>query len=216
GYIAVMEYTVNDIWKMAEIVSRSRMYDATPEQMFTLMMLAQASGRHPFKGLERYHIIHGRPAKKTNAMLSDFLAFGGSLKWIKYEDDICAAEFAYKDNKIVVEWTIERAKKAGLLGRKASLWSIYPRQMLKARVISEGITATFPEVMEGLYTPEEAQDIRVMTQKDARKDARQEDSYSERALAKLSNSVENCKTSEELKEIEKNLVSIKNKLKEED
>jgi hypothetical protein len=46
-----------------------------------------------------------------------------------------------------------RAKAAGL-GSKDN-WKSYPRQMLRARVISEGVRATFPAVLNGMYTPEE-------------------------------------------------------------
>ena len=39
------------------------------------------------------------------------------------------------------------------------MWTKYPRQMLRARVISEGIRATNPAVATGMYTPEEVQDM---------------------------------------------------------
>ena len=54
---------------------------------------------------------------------------------------------------VLVDWTMERAKTARLTGKDN--WSKYPRQMLKARVISEGVRMTFPGVTVGLYTPEE-------------------------------------------------------------
>jgi hypothetical protein len=50
-----------------------------------------------------------------------------------------------------------RAKAAGL-GSKDN-WKSYPRQMLRARVISEGVRATFPAVLNGMYTPEEVQEF---------------------------------------------------------
>ena len=33
----------------------------------------------------------------------------------------------------------------------------FPRQMLRARVISEGVRAVYPGVLQGMYTPEEVQ-----------------------------------------------------------
>ena len=38
-------------------------------------------------------------------------------------------------------------------------WKNYPRAMLRARVVSEGIRTVFPGVVLGVYTPEEVQDI---------------------------------------------------------
>tara|TARA_R100000995_G_scaffold83974_1_gene61313 strand:+ start:59 stop:712 length:654 start_codon:yes stop_codon:yes gene_type:complete len=38
-------------------------------------------------------------------------------------------------------------------------WRNYPRQMLTARVISEGVRTVFPGVIAGMYAPEEVQDF---------------------------------------------------------
>jgi hypothetical protein len=51
------------------------------------------------------------------------------------------------------------AERAGLT--KNPTWKQYPRQMLRARVISEGVRAVFPGVAVGLYTSEEVQDMTV-------------------------------------------------------
>src|SRR5207253_3013162 len=45
----------------------------------------------------------------------------------------------------------------GLAGKDN--WKNYPRQMLTARVISEGIRTVLPGVVAGVYTPEENQDF---------------------------------------------------------
>ena len=39
------------------------------------------------------------------------------------------------------------------------MWHKYPRQMLRARVISEGIRAVYPGGCSGFYTPEEVADF---------------------------------------------------------
>ena len=54
-------------------------------------------------------------------------------------------------------WTIQDAKRAGLLGNPT--WQKYPKQMLSNRVISEGIRRTYPGVLSGCYTPEEITDM---------------------------------------------------------
>jgi hypothetical protein len=50
-----------------------------------------------------------------------------------------------------------RAKAAQLGGK--DMWTKYPRQMLRARVISEGVRACYPAVLDGMYTPEEVVDM---------------------------------------------------------
>lgn len=54
-------------------------------------------------------------------------------------------------------WTIAQAKSAGLTGK--DVWKQYPRAMLRARVISEGIRTVYPGVSVGVYTVEEVQDF---------------------------------------------------------
>ena len=49
------------------------------------------------------------------------------------------------------------AKNAGLSGKDT--WKQYPRQMLRSRVISEGVRTMYPGVADGIYTPEEVQDF---------------------------------------------------------
>ena len=49
------------------------------------------------------------------------------------------------------------AQRAGLT--KNPTWKSYPRQMLRARCISEGIRTVYPGCIVGVYTPEEVQDM---------------------------------------------------------
>jgi hypothetical protein len=65
---------------------------------------------------------------------------------------------------IKIEWSISRAKKAEIYKERdnkggTGMWIKYPRQMLRARVISEGVRACYPGVLDGMYTPEEVQDM---------------------------------------------------------
>jgi hypothetical protein len=56
-----------------------------------------------------------------------------------------------------VSWTIKDAERAGLTSNPT--WRKFPRQMLKARCISEAVRAIYPGVLSGLYAPEEVQEF---------------------------------------------------------
>lgn len=144
---------------MAHAVATSKLFGVTTkEQALALMLVAQAEGLHPATAARDYHIIQGRPALKADAMLARYLSTGGKVEWHEHTDLKVAATFSHPaGGTLKIEWDIERAKKAGLGGK--DMWSKYPRQMLRARVISEGIRATNPAVATGLYTPEEVQDM---------------------------------------------------------
>jgi hypothetical protein len=65
-------------------------------------------------------------------------------------------DLLHRRGSIEVDWTIQQAKTAGLTGK--DVWKQYPRAMLRARVISEGIRTVYPGVAVGVYTPEEIAD----------------------------------------------------------
>lgn len=151
---------MSDLERMAATVAKSGLFGAkTPEHAMALMLLAQAEGVHPMRSVQDYDIIQGRPAKKSRAMLTSYQAAGGKIEWIERTDTACEARFSHPSSPqpVTVRWDTDRAKLAGLAGKDN--WKKFPRQMLSARVISEGVTCTYPGATGGLYTPEEVDDM---------------------------------------------------------
>lgn len=150
---------VSDIEKMASAIAQSGFFGMkTKEQAMALMFIAQAEGRHPATAAQEYHVIQGKPALKADAMLARFQAAGGKVEWKSYTDKEVTGKFSHPQGGTVeISWTIEMATAAKLTGKET--WKQYPRQMLRARVISEGIRTVYPGVAVGVYTPEEVQDF---------------------------------------------------------
>lgn len=153
-------FSFADIQQMAQVVAQSGLFPSlkNPAQVIALMLLCQSKGLHPAVVMERYHIIEGKPGLKADVMLAEFLAHGGRVEWHERTDTLVAATFtAPNAGAVEVAWTIEQARAAGLASKDN--WRKYPRQMLSARVISEGVGLTMPGVRMGVYTPEEVQDF---------------------------------------------------------
>jgi len=150
---------MDSLERMAQAVAASKLFGITnQDQALALMLVAQAEGLHPATAARDYHIIQGRPALKADAMLARYLASGGTVEWLHHDDTKVEAKFSHPSGgTLSIAWDMDRAKKAGLGGK--DMWTKYPRQMLRARVISEGIRATNPAVATGIYTPEEVQDM---------------------------------------------------------
>ena len=127
-----------------------------PNAVLTLCFLAEAEGHHPAVVYRDYHILQGRPAKKAEAILRDFVEAGGKVKWHALDDKCADATFTHPSGEARIEWTIDRANKAGL---KSPMWSKYPRQMLRSRVVSEGVRTVYPGATSGLYEEGEVADI---------------------------------------------------------
>lgn len=150
---------IGELEKMAAAIAKSNLFGAkTPEQALTLMLVSQAEGRHPALAARDYDIIQGRPAKKAEAMLRDFLEGGGKVEWHMLSDTVADATFSHPSGGSVrIDWTLNRAIAAGLGGR--DMWKKYPRQMLRSRTVSEGIRTVCPMATSGMYVPEEVHDI---------------------------------------------------------
>ena len=150
---------IQDIERMAKAVAVSGLFGVkNQEQAFALMLVAQAEGMHPAIAARDYHVINGRPTLKSDAMLARFQTAGGSIKWKELSETKAVATFSHPQGGTVdIAWSIDMAKKAGLM--KNPTWNSYPRSMLRARCISEGIRTVFPGVVAGYYTPEEVEDI---------------------------------------------------------
>jgi hypothetical protein len=145
--------------RLAVSIAKSNMFGMkTPEQALVLMAIAQAEGRHPALAARDYDVIQGRPSKKAEAMLRDFLEGGGKVVWNALDDTIADATFSHpQGGSARISWDLQRAATAGLGGKDN--WKKFPRQMLRSRVVSEGVRTVWPMATSGLYVPEEAADM---------------------------------------------------------
>lgn len=148
-----------DVQGMAAAIAKSGLFGMkTPDQALALMLVAQAEGQHPATITQDYDIIQGRAARKTHSVLARFQQMGGTVEWHELSDTTAEATFSHKaGGKLRITWTLEQAKKAGLTGKDN--WKNYPRSMLRARCIAEGVRAVFPAALGGMMVSEEAQDL---------------------------------------------------------
>jgi len=155
---AVIPYAQQE--RMAASLVKSRMFGIdNVDQALALMAIAEAEGKHPAIIARDFSIIQGRPSKKAEAMMRDFCAAGGTVRWHALDDTIADATFAHPQGGTVrIVWDMERAKQAGLLGR-GDMYRKYPRAMLRSRCVSEGVRTVAPFATSGVYTPEEVRDM---------------------------------------------------------
>jgi len=111
-------------------------------------------------------IIYGRPSFSTTFLVARLNQSGrirGALKTIVSADKqeaYCIAVDAESNEELVgMTVTMEMARKEGWVGKKGSKWVNMPELMLRKRSQSFFIKEYFPEVMFGLSTQEEMQDV---------------------------------------------------------
>lgn len=149
----------SDLERMGTMLAKSGLFGMKkPEEAIALCLIAQAEGKHPATAAQEYNIILGRPALKADAMLARFQAAGGKVKWLSYTDKEVTGEFSHpQGGSVPITWNIEMAVKLGY--DKKDNWKKFPRAMMRARCISEGVRTVYPGIASGMYTPEEVQDF---------------------------------------------------------
>jgi hypothetical protein len=149
---------LNDIQVMADAMAGSGLFGMkSPVQAMALMLVAQSEGQHPATIAQDYDVIQGKATRKTHSVLARFQAAGGRVEWHELTEAKADATFAHPaGGALRMVWTFEQAKKAGLTGKDN--WKNYPRAMLRARCIAEGVRAVFPAAIGGMMVAEEAMD----------------------------------------------------------
>lgn len=151
---------------MGSMIAESGMFGCQKhEQGMVLAMQCLAEGKAPLELAKTYHIVEGKLSMRADAMLGRFLTTGGKVKWLERTNEKVSANFSHGDNEnVLIEASLEDMKKNGVAMDKTGKylkanWQKFPRQMLTARVISEGVRLLAPQLIAGVYTPEEVQDF---------------------------------------------------------
>jgi len=146
---------------LAKVVVASRMFPAygAPEAALLVLMAGREFGLGAMASLRSFHIIEGKPTMSAQAMMARCLEHA-SCEHFRVVRSECTNELATVSVRRVgwqtpeiYTWSLDDAKRAGLAGR--GNWSKYPREMLINRCIAEAARFTWPEVMAGVYAPEE-------------------------------------------------------------
>jgi hypothetical protein len=134
-----------------------------PQQGTVLAMQCLATGMSPFELTQTYHIIDGKLSMKADAMLGRFLSAGGKVIWGTRTAEKVTGRFIYRDNDLEMSQSMQELIASGVAIAKGDQlkdnYRRYPRQMLTARLISEAVRLLAPEIVSGVYTPEEIGDF---------------------------------------------------------
>lgn len=126
----------------------------TPSAALAIMLTGQEIGIPVMQSLRSIYIVKGKPT--LSAQLIGGLIFKHGHKYLVKEstDKICTLEFIRQNEKPVpYTFTWDDAVKAKLTDREQ--WKMYPKAMLFSRCMSAGARLVMPDVIAGLYTPEE-------------------------------------------------------------
>lgn len=168
--LAIIPRTFDDVCAMAKSLAASALLPEAfrnKEHDVRVQIIAGLElGLPPMVALRSVHIIKGKPTLSADAMVALVLGSG------KAEYFRCVEE---SDTRVVYEtkrkgapkpqtctWTIEDAKRADLLqtsrNGEPNNWLKYPRAMLKARSKAWLARDVYPDILAGVYLPDELED----------------------------------------------------------
>ena len=113
------------------------------------------------QSLQNVAVINGRPSIYGDAMLAIVMGSNVFDSIKETFDDKTMTATCFSSHKNGTEntqpFSIDDAKLAGLWGKKGA-WTQYPKRMLKFRARGFCLRDTFPDVIGGIISTEEAQD----------------------------------------------------------
>lgn len=154
------------VTKLGEMLARSGMFGCDKiEQGQVLALACLCERKTPFEIMRQFHIIEGKLSMRADAMLGEFRKRGGKYDWKRTDNEAAIILLTFDTFKAFeVVFTIDDAHRAGLCGPKGvrrpgqqrdGNWQQRPDAMLRARVVSVGLRMICPEIVAGVYTPEE-------------------------------------------------------------
>lgn len=157
--------SMKDARILAKDMHDSHLFSAygTPQGVLSTVMLGRELGLPAMAALRSVHIIEGRHALSASLLVALVLKSG----FAEYFEPISISEteavFETKRkgarNPVRLNHTIAMAETAGLL-KPNSNWKKIPTDMLVARVQARLCRLVYPDIVGGLYTPDELKDIK--------------------------------------------------------
>lgn len=153
------------IEKLGGFIARSGLFSCEKvEQGILFAFAAVVEKKNPLELARRYFVIDGRLSMKAEAVHAAFENDSGSIDWIRTDGEVCEAIFSHPKAKkpITIKVTLDELIKSGVAnakdGKLKTNYQKFPRQMLRARAISEGVRMIRPGIIVGIAVAEEAGD----------------------------------------------------------
>lgn len=143
-----------EAWKLASRVSGTEFVPkglrGKPEAVLACILAGHEAGLSPMTSLRQIHVVDGRPAMSAELMRALVMRAGHEI-WTDESSStraiVCGSRSG-SPRESKVAWTIDDAKRAGLVGKDN--WKKYPRAMLLARATTELCRMIFPDVLAGI------------------------------------------------------------------
>lgn len=171
------EENFKNAMQMATQLAKSDMiptiYKNKPENCIIALELSNRLKLSPFLVMQNMYIVQGKPSWSSSFIISCINGSGRFAGPLKFEMDAGRTKCrAYATEKISGEKlvgpliTMEMAQAEGWLGKNNSKWKTMPELMLRYRAAAFFGRLYCPEIINGMLTDDEAQDVRPLEDSD--------------------------------------------------
>ena len=152
--------------KCSELIASSSFcpkgYMGQPGNVLVALQMGQELGLKPMQALQNIAVINGRPSLWGDAMLA-VCRQSKDWEFIREDYDEGAKSFICtvkrrNEPEVVRSFSMDEAKTAGLLGKDGP-WKTYPKRMLQMRARGFALRDCFPDMLRGIISKEEAEDM---------------------------------------------------------
>lgn len=156
--------SLDEALRFADMLSKSSMvpkdYQGNPANCVIAMQWGMEIGLQPLQAMQNIAVINGLPAIWGDAMLA-IVRGSGLLEYIREKptETGCTCTLKRKgEEETVRSYTMEDAKRAGLLGKQGP-WQQHPKRMMQMRARAFALRDVFPDVLRGVHIAEEVRDL---------------------------------------------------------
>lgn len=160
--MALAPRTLGEVRDLSRELAISRLLPSAlqkqPADVFLILLTGQELGLGAMQSIRGIHVIDGKPAMSADLMGALCVRRRDICEYVSLVES--TPQRAVYETKRVgapkptrLTWTIEQAQAAGLRGK--GNWSRYPDAMLRARCLSALCRAVYPDLVAGVYDPDE-------------------------------------------------------------
>jgi hypothetical protein len=150
--------------QFAEMMAKSSIipkdFANNPGNILVAVQWGMELGLQPMQAMQNIAVINGRPSLWGDAVIG-LVRSSPLCEYVTEENledkSICRVKRRGEDEQVRI-FTIDDAKKAGLLGKQGP-WTQYPKRMMQMRARSWALRDVFPDVLRGMPIAEEIMDI---------------------------------------------------------
>jgi hypothetical protein len=155
----IIKVTARDPVALGQVLAQSGYFSDAKQaaQAAVKVMAGEELGLGPVASMTGIHLVQGKVTVGANllaALVRNHPDYDYEVR--EHTEQVCVIEFTYKGKPAgTSSFSMEDAQRAGLT--KNTTWKSYPKAMLYARAISQGVRWYCPNAASGtpVYTPDE-------------------------------------------------------------